>query len=471
MSDALYQVLISEEQRQISWYCSSCQIGAKAIMTQLLVMHERQNQFDHKLSEMENKHDTLNIRVSEVEDAVAKVADLQAQATNKSLATNQIPPILNKEVVATVYTQVNDGINRRQNIVVYNVPEGTSTLKADNVTHDRELMKQLTEHTTDGQYQPESLQVRRLGSRANTETGTDEARTRPLFVTFPGEDKKASVMKNLHKLKNKGEPFSEMVIKHDMSREDREKERLLQKEAREKTQQEQTSNLVYIVRGRPGERKIIKVKKKERNEQPNSGTSVGEIIVWYSNADVLTKDKLTELKCRINNNSTPPHIIAISEVKPKHFKRKLTLQEYNLEGYSMETINMNENKGRGMILFIHNSLPFQAHHFEVDFNEALFCTLKLKGKETLLVDSFYRSPNSTTENNDNLNELLEKLSENFFFTRPLENIDWKIMCTSVPSIEDKEFKFIEKLRDCYLIQHITEPTRGRGTTEPSLLDQ
>ena len=78
----------------------------------------------------------------------------------------------------------------------------------------------------------------------------------------------------------------------------------------------------------------------------------------------------------------------------------------------METINMNENKGRGMILFIHNSLPFQAHHFEVDFNEALFYTLKLK--ETLLIGSFYRSPNSTTENNDNLNELLEKISEMIF---------------------------------------------------------
>ena len=73
---------------------------------------------------------------------------------------------------------------------------------------------------------------------------------------------------------------------------------------------------------------------------------------------------------------------------------------------------MNENKGRGMILFIHNSLPFQAHHFEVDFNEALFYTLKLK--ETLLIGSFYRSPNSTTENNDNLNELLEKISEMIF---------------------------------------------------------
>jgi hypothetical protein len=65
-------------------------------------------------------------------------------------------------------------------------------------------MKQLTEHTTDGQYQPESLQVRRLGSKHKNETETDEARSRPLLVTFPDEDKTASVIKNLHKLKTKG---------------------------------------------------------------------------------------------------------------------------------------------------------------------------------------------------------------------------------------------------------------------------
>ena len=52
-----------------------------------------------------------------------------------------------------------------------------------------------------------------------------------------------------------------------------------------KTQQEQTSNFVDLIRGRSGERQIIKAKK-ERNEQPNSGTSEVEIMMWYSNADV-----------------------------------------------------------------------------------------------------------------------------------------------------------------------------------------
>ena len=126
-------------------------------MTQLLIIHELTISYLHVL---ENKQEALNNRVSEVEDAVAKVADLQSQATNKSLDPNRVPPILNKnEVIATVYTQVNDRINTMKNTVVYNVPEGTSTLKAENATHDREFVKQLTEHTTDGQYQPESLQV------------------------------------------------------------------------------------------------------------------------------------------------------------------------------------------------------------------------------------------------------------------------------------------------------------------------
>ena len=49
-------------------------------------------------------------------------------------------------------------------------------------------------------------------------------------------------MKNLYKLKNKGEPFNGMIVKHDMTKNNREKERSLQKEATEKSLQEETTN-------------------------------------------------------------------------------------------------------------------------------------------------------------------------------------------------------------------------------------
>ena len=206
------------------------------------------------------KHYTAD-RVNELQETLS---DLQSQATHESFVASHVQPDINKEdIVATVCTQINDRLTRLKNIVVYNVPEGTSTLKADNAIHDTTLMKELLGHTTGGKYQPEDLPVKRLGSEQTKETETEETKkNRPLLVTFPEEDKKAIVMKNLYKLKNKDEPFSGMIIKHDMSREDRENERLLQKEARERTQQEQTTNVVYLVRGRPGERQIIKVKKR-----------------------------------------------------------------------------------------------------------------------------------------------------------------------------------------------------------------
>ena len=114
-----------------------------------------------------------------------------------------------------------------KNIVVYNVPEGSSNLKEDNVIYNSQLMTKLSEHA--GKYQPNVLQVRRLGSKQTNETETHETRNRP----FPDEDKKALVVKNLNKLKNKGEPFSGMTAKHDMSKDDKEKERSLKKEPRE----------------------------------------------------------------------------------------------------------------------------------------------------------------------------------------------------------------------------------------------
>ena len=58
-------------------------------MIQLLIMHERQDQFDNKLSAIENNQEALNNRVSEVEDAVAKVADLQSRLqTNPYIQTS-----------------------------------------------------------------------------------------------------------------------------------------------------------------------------------------------------------------------------------------------------------------------------------------------------------------------------------------------------------------------------------------------
>ena len=48
-------------------------------------------------------------------------------------------------------------------------------------------------------------------------------------------------------------------------------------------------------------------------------------------------------------------------------------------------------------------------------------------------------------------------------------IDWvKGCCTT--NEESKDFKFLEAVRDTYFHQHTNQPTGGRGTDDPSLLD-
>ena len=136
---------------------------------------------------------------------------------------------------------------------------------------------------------------------------------------------------------------------------------------------------------------------------------------------------------------------------------------------------MTEDKGRGMLINILNTLSYQLDNFVSDFNEALFCSLKFNYSRTLLLGSIYRSPSSTSYNNDCLNALLETVSNASFtykllvgdFNYPL--IDWASI-TNQSNTEDKEFKFVESIKDSFLTQLISKPTRGRGTDKPSLLD-
>jgi len=82
----------------------------------------------------------------------------------------------------------------------------------------------------------------------------------------------------------------------------------------------------------------------------------------------------------------------------------------------------------------------------MNFNEARFCTLKLKEKDTLLVRSFYRM-----QYNDNI-KLLDKIREKkvmmFYYlaTSIFSKIGCKIMSTAVINTEGKELQFIKNFK-------------------------
>ena len=228
----------------------------------------------------------------------------------------------------------------------------------------------------------------------------------------------------------------------------------------------------------------LKNNSKEKNTQKHRKTNKmnktkvnSGFNVVYTNTDQLTNSKKTELFELIENHK--PHIIAMCEVKPKN-GRERTLLDYKIPGYSLHSTNLCNNIGRGLAIYTHFSLDSRVVKIDINVECEESCLLEIKTEEhdTLLFGCIYRSPTTTKTsamNNENINQLLKQISSSKYSHICIvgdfnyKNINWNTWTTPY-SEQSKEAKFIETIRDCFLYQHVMEPTRSRGNDEPSLID-
>ena len=88
----------------------------------------------------------------------------------------------------------------------------------------------------------------------------------------------------------------------------------------------------------------------------------------------------------------------------------------------------------------------------------------------------YRSPNSTDDNNNNLCKLIrdvQKINSSHLLIMGdfnLPSVNWYTWAISHDRYDSFDYSFTNCLRDCYLHQHIQEPTRVRKDQTPSILD-
>ena len=175
-------------------------------------------------------------------------------------------------------------------------------------------------------------------------------------------------------------------------------------------------------------------------------------------------------------------IIGITEVKPKNSAYKLNPSEFNIDvigDYDMFTINIDSNKGRGMILYIHKKLGAKDVSMDTIFEENIFVKINLNNQDKLLVGLLYRSPSDSlmvSENNSNLLNLINEASnKNFSHILIMgdinyPDIDWESWDTKNDKVESAEYKFIQCIQDNFLYQHVNKPTRWRGSDTPHILD-
>jgi len=108
------------------------------------------------------------------------------------------------------------------------------------------------------------------------------------------------------------------------------------------------------------------------------------------------------------------------------------------------------------------------------FQENIFLNIRCNGRTRFLLGNIYRSPNSDVHNDAELFSLINTVAGlnntqillvgDFNFP----DIDWNIWSSSHGSSQSTAF--IDVLRDNMLLQHVTMPTRARGSDNPHTLD-
>jgi len=191
----------------------------------------------------------------------------------------------------------------------------------------------------------------------------------------------------------------------------------------------------------------------------------------YTNADCLTNKKL-DLQLYINNLNPTPDIIIITEVNPKVHCKGLQESEFNLPDYKMFACNIGKENCRGIILYVHKFLNGVCVDFQSTFSEFLLVHIKDNDKCLLTIAAVYRNLSSDKNNYTFLFNFINDLNNNttnkllivgdFNFC----NIDWVTWTCSNKHVS----KFLDCLKDNYLLQHVSSPTRQRGLQMPHILD-
>ena len=192
--------------------------------------------------------------------------------------------------------------------------------------------------------------------------------------------------------------------------------------------------------------------------------------VLYSNIDsLLNKRRLLDVRIAQED----PDLILLTEILPKRCKTPVEESELKINGYDLHSNISYKSCKRGVLIY--SKIHLKASPSDVEelcsFEESCWCELKLKGNDRLLIGCVYRNPGSSSENNQELNKSIKEVCKAKGYTHCLvcgdfnfPDIDWENGTTPVDP-EHKATVFMETIRDCFLYQHVTEPTHQRSKTE------
>ena len=172
-------------------------------------------------------------------------------------------------------------------------------------------------------------------------------------------------------------------------------------------------------------------------------------------------------------------IVTLNEVKPKHGEMA-DRRVLEIDGYSLHMSEMNAPDTRGVCIYVKNK--YKSNVVKLDdsrYNDMLCVSVSGSSTNKLLISCVYRSGSPATAqlHDADLFSDIRKFSDQRGYTLKVMCGDFnlnRIKWTPEPEILSDtwttESSFIECIRDTFMFQHITEPTRFRSGHRPTCDD-
>ena len=188
--------------------------------------------------------------------------------------------------------------------------------------------------------------------------------------------------------------------------------------------------------------------------------------------------KYDELCFLLNNKQYD--VILLTEIKPKHGAVPDS-SVMEIQGYKLFTSDLNAANTRGTSVYVKSTLNAKQVKLPIDsFQDCTWITIQGPDNTSLLIGVIYRSgsPSLAATRDIALHETL-KWAANTNNTHLLitgdfnhPSINWTPapQLPNIENIDNPAFRFVECVRDTYLHQHVTQPTRFRIGQTPTLDD-
>lgn len=243
--------LTENSYNRMRWQCKHCDNQLKGLMAENGKLRE-----DNKKLREENFH--LVNRVEKLEKKIENIEKYMEMGTYENADRSQ--PNLSEQVVEKIKNKVLEEIRegeerekKKENLIIFNLPESNSSEAKEREEYDTNLCKELFQDEIKVR-EFEVVKVIRLGKKEDnvddrhTKERRPEGRPRPILVKLGTATMKWDIVKNARKLKDtENEMFQRVAIVPDKTKRERELDQKLREELREK--QERGESGWYIRKG------------------------------------------------------------------------------------------------------------------------------------------------------------------------------------------------------------------------------